>query len=394
MRIPTEGLAHTPGRLGILAPMIQGFATADGTARYAARFQQLRNAGHFRQPKDAVGPSDLWFSSLGLGTYLGEPDEASDQLYTQAVETALRSGVNVIDSAINYRHQRSERSISVALEGLIGSGAIQRDEVIICTKAGYLSFDGSVPADPRAYFMKEYVESGVLNPSELAGGMHCMAPRYLENQLDRSRKNLGLETIDVFYIHNPESQLGNVPRDTFRARLKDAFATMEKAVSDARIRWYGVASWNSFRVSSSEQPFISLKTCAEIAKEVGGDQHHFRFIQLPFNLGMPEAFVLPVQTDGSQNISSLEFIRTHGLAAIASASLYQGQLTHDLPPWLAEKIGMCSDAERALQFARSAPGILTALVGMGKPAHVHENIRTALASPLSSEAFESLFAKE
>ncbi len=374
--------------------MIQGFATAEGTLRFSSRFPQFQSRGHFRRPQSVPGPNDLWFSSLGLGTYLGEPDDASDQLYTQAVETALRSGINVIDSAINYRHQRSERSIGAALRHLIDSGAIQRDEVTICTKAGYLSFDGDVPPDPRAYFTKEYVETGVLNPADLAGGMHCMAPHYLENQLNRSRNNLGLDTIDVFYIHNPESQLGEIPRETFHGRLKDAFTAMEEAVRDSRIRWYGIASWNSFRVTESEQPFISLATCLEIANQVGGDNHHFRFVQLPFNLGMPEAFAIPVQTVANRNISSLEFIRTHGVAAMASASLYQGQLSRDLPPWLAGKIGMSSDAERALQFARSAPGIVTALVGMGKPAHVHENIRTALNAPLATEAFESIFAKE
>ena len=60
---------------------------------------------------------------------------------------------------------------------------------------------------PRAYFHREYVETGVLDPAELAGGMHCMSPAYLENQIERSRRNLGLETVDLFYIHNPESQL-------------------------------------------------------------------------------------------------------------------------------------------------------------------------------------------
>ncbi len=394
MRLSPESLAHDFRRLDILASMIQGFATAEGTHRFASRFPRLQNAGHFRRPERVQGPNEILFSSLGLGTYLGEPDDASDQLYIQAVETALRSGINVIDSAINYRHQRSERSIGAALENLFESGAIHRDEVVICTKAGYLSFDGTVPADPRAYILKEYVDTGVLNPSELAGGMHCMAPRYLENQLERSRTNLGLETIDIFYIHNPESQLGEVPRETFHARLKDAFAAMERAVRDSKICWYGIATWNSFRVARSEQPFISLATCLEVAQQVGGDNHHFRFIQLPFNLGMPEAFALPFQTDSVQDMSSLEFVRTHGMAAIASASLYQGQLVHGLPPWLSEKIGMSTDVERALQFARSAPGVLTALVGMGKPIHVHENIRTALNPPLATETFESIFAKE
>src|SRR5512146_2867612 len=132
--------------------MISGFATSEGTLRLANRFPQLQAAGHFRQPKDVPGPNELWFSSLGLGTYLGEPDEAADQLYTQAVQTAFRSGINLVDSAINYRHQRSERSVGAALQNLINAGSVHRDEMIICTKAGYLTFDADVPADPRSYF--------------------------------------------------------------------------------------------------------------------------------------------------------------------------------------------------------------------------------------------------
>jgi hypothetical protein len=205
--------------------MIEGFATSEGTRRFAERFPALREAHHFRAPKNVKGPEELLFSSLGLGTYLGEPDEASDQLYVQAIEAALRSGINVLDTAINYRHQRSERNIGEAVQQLVQSGDMNRDEVIVCTKAGYLSLDGSVPADPKAYFTREYVETGVLKQEEVAGRMHCMAPKYLENQLERSRKNLGLETIDVFYLHNPESQLGGVPREEFRNRIKSAFQT-------------------------------------------------------------------------------------------------------------------------------------------------------------------------
>jgi aryl-alcohol dehydrogenase-like predicted oxidoreductase len=374
--------------------MIEGFATREGTRRFSERFNALRQTGHFRQPSHVHGPADLSFSSLGLGTYLGEPDEAADQLYTQAVETAVRSGINVLDTAINYRHQRSERNIGMALKSKIESGEIQRDEVIVCTKAGYLSFDGSVPADPRGYFIREYVDSGVIKPSEVAGGMHCMAPSYLENQLERSSRNLALKTIDVFYLHNPESQLGDVPREEFRSRLKAAFVAMEKFVKEGKIRWYGIASWNSFRVAESDQAFISLTKCVELAKAAGGDHHHFRFVQMPFNLGMPEAYGLPTQVSGHEHIPPLQFLREHGIAGVASASLYQGQLTHDLPEWLAAKIGMSSDAERALQFARSAPGIITALVGMGKPAHVLDNIKTAHRAPLTAERFEELLARE
>lgn len=374
--------------------MIEGFATAEGTRRFTERFPVLTTAGHFRQPKQIPGFSELRVSSLGMGTYLGEPTDAVDQLYVQSAKTALQLGINVLDTAINYRHQRSERNLAVALEDLIAAGEIHRDEIIVCTKSGYLSFDGSVPPDPHGYFAREYVERGVLKPTDIAGGMHCMTPDYLEDQLERSRKNLGLKTIDVFYLHNPESQLGNVPREDFRNRLKAAFSAMEKFVREGKIRSYGIASWNSFRVADGDQAYISLPKCLELAHQAGGDHHHFRFIQLPFNLGMPEGYALPTQLSGHEHVPPLQFAREHGIAAVASASLHQGQLAHDLPEWLTAKIGMSSDSERALQFARSAPGIISALVGMSRPEHVLDNMNTAQHPPLDAEEFASFFARE
>src|SRR5512143_1646494 len=121
--------------------MIPGFATAEGTARYRQRFPQLAAAGHFRQQQHVPEAGELWLPSLGLGTYLGEPDEAADQRYVVAISEALRSGINLLDTAINYRHQRSERTIRAALSKLMDAG-VRRDEIVVCTKAGYLSFDG------------------------------------------------------------------------------------------------------------------------------------------------------------------------------------------------------------------------------------------------------------
>jgi aryl-alcohol dehydrogenase-like predicted oxidoreductase len=174
--------------------MIPGFATPAGTSRYRERFHHLAEADFFRRPEQMPGVGELWLSSLGLGTYLGEPDNAADAAYTAAVQLAARSGINVLDTAINYRHQRSERNIGAALSQSIRAGGLQRDEVFVCTKAGYLSFDSAPPPDPRAYFLREYGESGILDAKELAGGMHCIAPDYLHDQIERSRRNLGLET--------------------------------------------------------------------------------------------------------------------------------------------------------------------------------------------------------
>jgi aryl-alcohol dehydrogenase-like predicted oxidoreductase len=263
--------------------------------------------------------------------------------------------------------------------------------VVVCTKAGYLPFDSAVPADPRTYFLSEYVEPGILDPKEIAGGMHCMHPKYLRDQIERSRRNLGLETIDVFYIHNPESQLGEVSSDVFRSRLKQAFKMLEAAVKDRLIQCYGIASWNAFRVGQSERGYMNLETCATIAHEVAGDAHHFRFLQMPFSLAMPEGWAGKSQAVGRRLTNTLEAAARLGIAVVGSATLSQGQLADGLPEMLAQKLGMNTDAERAIQFARSAPGLLTSLIGMGRPEHVALNIRVAEKPTMVASEWQALF---
>ncbi|HXM23853.1 MAG TPA: aldo/keto reductase [Terriglobales bacterium] len=378
--------------------MFPGHATAEGTARYRDRFPQLYDAGHFRRPEHVPGVDQLWLSSIGLGTYLGEPDDVADRGYTEAIATALISGINVLDTAINYRHQRSERNIGAAIQQRIESGELKRDEILVCTKAGYLSFDGNPPADPRAYFIREYMESGIVDLKQLVGGMHCMAPAYLEDQIERSRRNLGLESIDVFYLHNPESQLAEISREVFRQRIRDAFAMLEKLVKAGNICYYGMATWSAFRLAEASRDYISLAEVVELAHEVGGDKHHFRFIQLPFSLAMPEAYALANQavtnqSSHKQKQSLLSTAAQLGIAVIGSATLQQGQLTHGLPDFVGRILGLKSDAENAIQFSRSAPGITTSLVGMGHKERVAADLRPALVPPTPIADWNKLFTQ-
>ena len=374
--------------------MLNGFATPEGTARYRSRFPELSQAGHFQRQMTVPGAGELWISSIGLGTYLGEPTAEADAAYTQAVRLAVASGINLLDTAINYRHQRSERNIGAALREMVSAGELQRDEVVICTKAGYLSFDSEVPPNPGAYFRAEYIEKGVLNPADLAGGMHCMSPGYLSDQLERSRRNLGIETINVFYVHNPETQLGEVPRERFRQRMGEAFAMLEDAVKTGKIRYYGVATWNGFRVPPAARDAMSLAETAEIAQQAGGEQHHFRFVQLPFSLGMPEAYAYRNQTWGKENVSLLEAAARAGVMAVGSATLSQGQLTRNLPEFIEQRLGAGSDGANAIQFARSTPGLAVALVGMGRPEHVRENLKVAALPATPREQWSKLFERE
>jgi len=374
--------------------MLPGFATPEGTARYRDRFPQF--PGHFRRAEHVPGAGKLWLSSIGLGTYLGEPDDATDRAYTEAISTALRSGMNVLDTAINYRHQRSERNIGVGLKNLIASSELQRDEVVVCTKAGFLSFDGDVPPNPRDYFHREYLDREVMQARDVVGGMHCIAPQYLINQLERSRANLGLATIDLFYIHNPETQLSAIDRTAFFQRLRSAFNALEDAVERDKVRYYGLATWNGFRLGPGERDFIGLAEVVKVARDLVGDGHHLRFLQLPFNLAMPEAFGLANQNGNAagEKASLLDVARDAGIVVMGSASLYQAQLTSGLPDFIRQRLGMSNDAENAIQFARSAPGITTALVGMSRAEHVRANLQTAKRPPAAPEQWNKLFAEE
>lgn len=374
--------------------MLSGFATPEGTARYRDRFSKLRQAGHFRQQLHVPGAGELWISSIGLGTYLGEPTAEADTAYTQAARLALASGINFLDTAINYRHQRSERNIGTALREMVSAGELRRDEVVVCTKAGYLTVDSEVPPNPGAYFRAEYIDKSIVSPADIAGGIHCMSPSYLSDQLERSRHNLGIDTIDVFYVHNPETQLGEVPRERFRHRLMEAFTMLEDAVKAAKIRYYGVATWNAFRVAPAARDAMSLEETADIARQAGGEQHHFRFVQLPFSLGMPEAFAYRNQTWARENVSLLDAATRAGVIVVGSATLSQGQLTRNLPQLIEQRLQAGSDGANAIQFARSAPGLAVALVGMGRPEHVRQNLTVAELPPTLHEQWSKLFERE
>jgi aryl-alcohol dehydrogenase-like predicted oxidoreductase len=363
-----------------------GCATPEGTLHYRNRFQDKAAAGHFRNAQD------LSVSSLGIGTYLGNADAATDEAYTEAIVRAVQLGINVIDSAANYRFQRSERSIGQALQKLSREKGFERQEIVVCTKGGYLPFDGSPPRDVRTYVEETFVRPGIATFNDIVGGSHCMTPAYLQNQLDQSLENLGLSGIDVYYIHNPESQLGSVSVDDFYSRLRQAFELLEKNVAAGKIRAYGVATWNGFRVHAATPGYHSLSRMVTEARNVGGSKHGFRFIQLPYNLAMSEAFTLKNHTLENREATVLEVAAAEGITAVASASILQGRVASGLPPDLKTSLGsLATDAQSAIQFVRSTPGITTALVGMSDRRHVEENARLAEVEPLAEPDFLGLF---
>lgn len=375
---------------------IKGFATPEGTQRYQKRFegkspQGARIAeGHFRETRDG-----LLLTSLGIGTYLGSLDDACNRQMTEAVIRSVASGaINVLDSAINYRYQLSERSIAAGLRDLLEQG-FQRDEIFICTKNGFISPDAERQQrgeDFREWFRAHYLDSGLIEADDIVEGMHCMAPGYLADQLNSSLSNLDVETVDLMYLHNAaESQLAHVGRETFMQRLRLAFEFYERARAEGRLRYYGMATWNCFRVEPSEEgEYLSLEEVVRLAESVGGESHGFRFIQLPFNLAFTEALTLASQPVNDDRVSLFEAAMAYGVGVMTSVPLLQGRLLEEsrLPRF----DGLNTPAQFCLQFARSNPGVLTPLVGHKQPGHISENLAVASVPPLMLTEFEKMLS--
>ncbi len=364
--------------------MISGQATSDGTRRFAARSSAA--AGHFRQA------GALLLSSIGVGTYLGQEDAATDAGYEACVALALDSGINVFDSAINYRGQKSERAIGRALARAVADRRIARDEVFVSTKGGYLPHDADDPRDPRRYILETFVEPGIAPRSEIAQGGHCLAPGFLADQIERSRANLGLATIDLYYLHNIEAQRASVDRPTFTRRLTAAAEVLEKAAQEGKIAAWGLATWDGLRVPPEHPEHLSIVETLALARDVAGDRHHFFAVQLPVNLAMAQAIAFPSQPDGQTRRAALAAARGSGLAAFGSASLLQGRLTADLPEEIEEAFPEAkTNAQRALQFSRSAPGMTVSLVGVSQLAHGRDTFALAAAEPAPAQRVLGLF---
>jgi aryl-alcohol dehydrogenase-like predicted oxidoreductase len=348
-------------------------ATTEGTKRFATRFGEQYVPDFYRSSR-----SLLTVSSVGLGTYLGDSNDATDALYAEAAQASIAAGINLIDTAINYRCQRSERVIGSVLQEMMDRGAVRRDEVVLCTKAGYVPLDGTPPASREEYddyLRREYFEHGILHPRDLVAGGHAITPAFLTDQLSRSLRNLGVQGVDYFYLHNPEQQLAAISPQDFRKRMRAAFEALEGLVTRGLIGAYGCATWNGLRLPAESQGHLSLYDLVAIATEAGGSNHHFHVVQLPINLSMSEAVRISTQRDRKGRlIHLLDAAAELGIDVVASAPLLQGQLTQGLPPEVRDLFKGTTDAQRSLAFVRGLPAVLSAAVGMKAVAHVQENL--------------------
>jgi aryl-alcohol dehydrogenase-like predicted oxidoreductase len=363
--------------------ILNGYATPKGTEKYK---QYALSKG---KPEDHFKLFDnLRLSSLGMGTYLGQISQEDDIAIENAVYESVKSGaINVIDTAINYRAMKSEKSIGRSLLRLVNDGIIARDEIFISTKNGYITNDGDFPGiDVMEYINRMYIDAGLIASSDISSGYHIMNPNYISKCIDKSLLNLHLSTIDLVYLHNAfESWNQDISREEFMGMLKKVFEVYEKYRLDEKLRYYGMATWTCFRVKSSSQDFLSLEEIVSIAESVGGKNHGFRFIQLPYNLAYSEALLLKNQSVGSHhNLTILEAAAKLNIGVFTSIPFFQGRLFGaDIPDYggTSDRIG------KLLQIVRSTPSVIAPLIGQKKLEHVDENLRISDTSPLNQKQF-------
>ena len=365
--------------------ILHGYATPNGTKNYANYAIQKRGkpASHFRLF------DGLSLSSIGIGTYLGEMTAEDDKSVENAVYQSVKSGaVNVIDTAINYRAMRSEKSIGRGLNSLINEGIISRDQVFICTKNGYITNDGDYPAiDVMEYLQRMYISTGIINADDISSGYNVLNPAYIERCIDKSLTNMHLSTIDLVYVHNAfESWYEDVNREEFIQMLAKVFEIYEKYRSNNKIRYYGMATWTCFRVAPDNKEYLSLEEVVKLAEKIGGDEHGFRFIQLPYNLAYSEALVLKNQAVGAEkSLNILEAAARLHIGIFTSIPLFQGQLLRANIP---DYGGLTDQVAKLVQIIRSSPSIIAPLIGQKKQEHVEQNLKVSDIPPMDEAQYQ------
>ncbi len=290
--------------------ILQRKATSNGT-------------NHFAQTNIALtylplSNTNLKVSQVGFGCYRINHKQ---QDHKQALQEALAQGINLIDTSSNYTDGSSELLVGSVLRELVDKAKLARENVVVVSKVGYLQGKNYELAQQRKREGRPFP-----NLVKYKAGLdHCIHPEFIADQLTRSLERLQLETIDCYLLHNPEyylswAKVANIPllaaREEYYQRIKLAFRQMEKEVDQGRIQWYGISS-NTFPIASHDPEFTSLEIVWEIANEVSAT-HHFRVVQLPFNLLETGAVTTANLSDSR---STLTFAKEKNLAVLVNRPL-------------------------------------------------------------------------
>lgn len=229
---------------------------------------------------------------IALGTHLGDFSDTDSEKYINAVKYAIRNGINTIDGAINYRGMRSEKDEGTAINQLIEAGEIKREDIFITSKAGLLQ---------------------------------TINPRFFEIALNKSLQNLGVETLDLHYIHIPEISRLCLSEEEFYTRIQALFSWYESKVSEGKIRFYGIAFEFMTEEPQEKKWHIELEKIKQLAEKVSVGENHLKYILFEYNLLSASANMDKTQTVKGEQMTMIEACRKLGFETVASMPFAMGE---------------------------------------------------------------------
>lgn len=364
-------------------------ATFDDTYNFAKKFSHYKDF--------YIKHNDLIFSKLGLGTFNKEPYKEENYLfhYIEGVKEAVKNGINLIDTASNYRYGQSEKEIGIALKELFEEGITKREELIICSKGGFIQLEYPFPQNPYSWIEENIINTSLATLDDIELDQHCMTPDYLEWSCKKSLENLGVKTIDIYFLHNPEIQISKLGYKKFLKKIETIFRRFEKMVEKGMIKYYGVAVWNGF-IDDSTNEHLNLEDLVEIAIKAGGDNHNFKYIQTPFNIAKTSIYTMPTQKVKGEECTLLQAAHRLKIGVISSSSLLQMNLfKKSFKPetgyLLDSKMVLENDIQLALQFVRSTPGIISSLFASKVPVHIKKNLEITKVAATSRAKYDLMY---
>lgn len=349
----------------------------------------LKGYGDFESTKEFIGKKSIKkasvnelyvLSAICCGTYLGIPNSEVDFEYKRALKKALIKGINLIDTAINYRGMRSEVLVGEVIKELIEEQQIKRSEIVIATKGGFLPADyrnrevgenyrDFMKNDIKEHFMKAISTNINLCHTTLKKILdrgNAVEKEIIECFFEISRENLGLETIDIYYLHNPEVSKKDLGEDSFYQELKITFELLEQKVKKGQLRYYGISTYSGFISNPDAHEHLSLERIVNIVETVAGKGHHLKFIQLPLNKAMNTAEVDKTQQVQGRWMSCLDAAKELNIKVMTNISLAQGKAFDKY------------SSEEMIEYLLENENVCASMIGMKKEANVDRNIRVLL----------------
>jgi aryl-alcohol dehydrogenase-like predicted oxidoreductase len=175
-------------------------------------------------PQVQLGQDGPLIGAQGLGCMgMSEFYGATDEIESRAtLECALELGVTMFDSADMYGVGANEEFLAPFI-------AANRDKVVIATKFGYTR----TPENPNDWSIDN-------------------RPEFIRAAVDRSLKRLGVDVIDLYYMHR---RIDAVP-------LEDSIGAMADLVETGKVKWLGLSAVSAAELRAAHviHPIAALQS--------------------------------------------------------------------------------------------------------------------------------------